>query len=200
MARHRRPSIPLIIIFIILLLLFFFAGTLVELVSNLTVQVTITYSYVEGNDPIVSITYYLPQEIADALAPKQPAGWTVNLSGNVLSLTGGTLNPGESVTVDCRLSKYVSSGTRTVTATSTTSTGVTNTYQTGLTIEDTFLLDLMWALYQNSIWLLILALIVLAITILLFIIGKKKDKEEERRGNLPPQHNPPLFLFGGRWI
>lgn len=181
MARRRRPSIPLIILFIILLLLFLFAGTLVELVSNLTVKVTLTYSYLEGTDPIVSITYNLPQEIADALVPKQPSGWTVNLAGNVLSLTGGTLSPGESVTVDCQLSKYVSGGTRTVTATSTTSTGATNTYQTGLTIPEAFLLGLMWALYQNSIWLLILAIIVLAVTILLFIIGKKKDKEEEQK-------------------
>ncbi|MCW4016838.1 MAG: hypothetical protein NWF06_10745 [Candidatus Bathyarchaeota archaeon] len=181
MAKRRRPSIPLIILFIILLFLFLFAGTLVELVSSLTARGSFTYTYMAGSEPIVSITYTLPQELADAIADEQAAGWTTNLAGNVLSLTGGTLNPGGSVTVDYRLSKYISGGTKAVTATGTTTSGATTTAQTSLQVPEAFLLALAWMLYQNAIWLLILAIIVLVLIIVLFILGKRKDKEQEQK-------------------
>jgi flagellar basal body-associated protein FliL len=187
MARRRRPSIPLIILFIILLLLFLLAGTLVQIASEFAGRGSFTYTYVAGNEPIVSITYTLPQDLADALVPKQTAGWTVNLANNVLSLTSGTLNPGGSVTVDYRLSKYIAGGTRTITATSTTSSGSTQTIQTPLPVPEAFLLAMMWMLYQNAIWLLILAIIVLVVIIVLFIRGKKKDKEQEQKEVTSPQ-------------
>jgi len=186
MARRRKPSIPLIILFIILLFLFFFAGTLVELVSNWAAQGSFTYTYVSGSAPIVSITYTLPQELADSMVPDQVAGWAVNLAGNVLSVTGGTLNPGGSVTIDYRLSKYIAGGTRTVTAMSKTSSGNTLTNQIPLQVPDTFLLGLVWMLYQNAIWLLVLAIIVLVLIIVLFILGRKKDKEQEQKEETNP--------------
>ena len=181
MARHRRPSIPLIILFIILLFLFLFAGTLVEIVSNWAARGSFTFSYLSGDEAIVSITYTLPQELADAIAPEQVAGWSVNLADNSLSLTGGTLNPGESVTVDYRLIQYIKGGTRTITAISTTASGTKSTTDSSLQVPEAFLLALAWMLYQNAIWLLVLAIIVLVIMIVLFIIGKKKDKEQEQK-------------------
>ncbi len=181
MARRRRPSIPLIILFIILILLFLFAGAFVELASDVSARGTFTYTYVSGNDPIVSITYTLPQDLADAMVPEQTSGWTVNLAANILSVTDGTLSPGQSVTVDYRLSKYVSGGTRTITATSRTTSGTTSTTTKPLEVPEAFLLALTWMLYQNSIWLLILAIIVLMIIIVLFILGKKKDEEQEQK-------------------
>ena len=181
MARRRRPSIPLIILFIILLFLYLFAGIFVELASSLSAQGSFTYNYLSGNESIVSITYALPQDLADAMVPEQTEGWTVTLSGNVLSVTGGTLNPGGSVTVEYRLSEYIEGGTRTVTATSTTTSGRSSTTQTSLEVPDALLLAFAWMLYQNAIWLLILAIIVLVIIIVLFIIGRKKDKEQEQK-------------------
>jgi len=115
------------------------------------------------------------------MIPEQAAGWNVNLAGNALSLTGGTLNPGGSVTVDYRLSQYIQGGTRTVTATSTTSSGSTSSTHVSLLVPEAFLLALAWMLYQNAIWLLVLTIIVLVIIIVLFIIGKKKDKEQEQK-------------------
>lgn len=181
MARRRRPSIPLIILFIILLLLFLFAGTLVELVSNWTARGTFTYNYISGQEPIVSITYMLPQDLADAMALEQTAGWTVTLTDNILSLTGGTLNPGESVTVYYRLTRYIEGGTRTITAISTTASGTASTNQSPLEVPEAYPLAFAWMLYQNAIWLLVLAIIVLVIIIVLFIIGKKKDEEQEQK-------------------
>jgi len=60
------------------------------------------------------------------MGPEQTAGWTVNVAGNILSVTGGTLNPTETVTIDYRLSKYIQGGTKTVTATSMTTSGATS--------------------------------------------------------------------------
>jgi len=181
MARSRRPSIPLIILFIILLFLFFFAGTLVELASQWSAQGSFTFNYLSGNEAIVSITYTLPQELADAIAPEQATGWAVNLADNILSVTGGTLNPGESVTVDYRLTHYIKGGTRTVTTTSTTASGIESTNDSSLQVPDAFLLAIVGMLHQNAIWLLVLAIIVLVIIIVLFIMGKKKDKEQENK-------------------
>ena len=115
------------------------------------------------------------------------AGWNVNLVNNELSLTGGTLNPGGSVTVDYRLSKYIAGGTRTITATSTTASGSTQNIQTPLPVPEAFLLAMMWMLYQNAIWLLILAIIVLVVIIVLFVLGKKKDEEQENKEATSPQ-------------
>ena len=116
MARRRRPSIPLTILFVILLLLFLFAGTLAELVSVWTAQGTFTFSFTGGDDPVVSIVYVLPEDLAGAIVPEQVEGWAVSLVGNNLSLTDGTLNSGESITVNYRLASYIESGTRTITA------------------------------------------------------------------------------------
>jgi len=181
MARRRRPSIPLIILFIILLLLFLLSGTIVELISKWAAQGTFTFSYTTGNDPIVSIDYTLPQDLADAMAPQQVEGWAVNLEDNILSLTDGTLNSGESVTVGYRLTKYIKGGTRSITATAATVNSIISTTESSLHVPEVFPLALAAMLHQNAIWLLLLAIIVLVIIIVLFIIGEKKDKEQEQK-------------------
>ena len=181
MAKRRRPSIPLTILFIIFLSLFLLAGPLVQIVSELTTRGSFTYTYEEGTESIVSITYTLPQDLADALVPKQTAGWNVNLVNNELSLTGGTLNPGESVTFDYRLSKYIAGGTRTITATGRTENGSIEPKQTPLQVPEAFLLAPVWMLYQNAIWLLIPATIVLVAIIVRFNRGNKRDKEQENK-------------------
>ena len=183
MAKRHRPSIPLIILFIILLLLFLFAGALVEIVSSLTSHGTFTFSYTSTvNDPIVSLTYTLPQDLADAMVGERAEGWTVNLEGNTLSLTDGTLNSGESVKVDFRLKEYIKGGTRTITVTGTRQSGdpLTPT-ESSLQVPEAFLLAIVCLLYQNAIWFLILAIIVLVIIIVLFIIGKKKEEEQKKQ-------------------
>ena len=181
MARSRRPSIPLIILFIILLLLFLLSGTLVELMSKWAAHGTFTFNYTSGNEDIVSIAYTLPQDLADAMALKQVEGWTVTLEDNILSLTDGTLNPGESVTVGYRLTKYIKGGTRTYTATATTESDTTIPTDESFEVPEVFPLALAEILHQNAIWLLVLAIIVLVIIIVLFIIGKKKDEEHEQK-------------------
>jgi len=176
MAKKTKPSIPLIILFIILLLLFFLAGTIVELVSNWSGHGSFTYSYTGGNEAIVSIEYELPQELADSMVLESTTGWEVSLGNSILSLAGGTLNPGESVTVNYRLKEYVAGGTKPVTITSTTESGAENTQQTNLQVEELIFLALANILYQNAIWLLVLAIIVLIVIITLFILGKRKEK------------------------
>jgi NADH:ubiquinone oxidoreductase subunit 3 (subunit A) len=180
MARRRRPSIPLIILFVILLLLFLLSGTIVDLMSRWAAQGTFTFNYASGSEAIVSIAYTLPQDLADAMAPQQVEGWTVNLEDNVLSLTDGTLNPGESVTVGYRLIKYVEGGTRTITATYTTESDDTSTSDSSLQVPEVFLLALAEMLHQNAIWLLVLAIVVLVVIVVLFILGEKKDEEQKQ--------------------
>ena len=181
MARKRRPSIPLIILFVILLLLFFLAGTLVDLTLGFSGNGTIRYSYSTGDTTIVSITYDLPQDLAEAIDPQPVSGWTINSAGNALSLTGGTLSPGQSVSMDFKLTKYITGGTKLITANAKTVDGrdmPTANYELDV---DTTVLGIMWLLYQNAIWFLILAIIVLVIIILLYIKGEKKNEEEQKK-------------------
>ena len=58
------------------------------------------------------ITYDLPQDLADAMNPQPVNGLTVNLAGNALSLTGGNFSPGQSVTIDYELTKYIIGGSK----------------------------------------------------------------------------------------
>jgi hypothetical protein len=179
MARRRRPSIPLIVLFVILLLLFLLAGTIFQLALDMTGEGHITYEYQQGSSPIVSITFGLPQDLAEAMDPELVTGWTVNLANNALTLTDGTLTQGQSITVDYKLTKYITSGTKQITATATTESGGKITTQRPLEV-DTVVLGLVWTFYQNAIWLLILAIIVLAVIIVLFVKGKKEDEKEQQ--------------------
>lgn len=194
MARRRRPSIPLIILFVILLFLFLLAGPLVDIVSSMSARGTFTFSYTSNvNDPVVSIIYTLPQDLADAMVTEQTEGWTVTLTDTSLSVTDGTLNPGESVTVNYRLKEYIKGGTRTITATATTADGnPLPPAESNLEVPDAFLLAFVGMLNQYAIWLLILAIIVLVIIIVLFIIGKKKDEEQENAEGETGPASPPV--------
>jgi hypothetical protein len=181
MGRKHRPSISLIILFIILLLLYIFSGSLVEIVSNWSGNGTFTYNYIQGSEAIVSVSYDLPQKLANAMVFQQTEGWTVSLNGNILSLTQGTLNPGSTLTVGYRLKEYVAGGTNAVNVTGTTVSGQKNISQTNLQIPDVVLLSLVGMLAQNAIWLLILAIIVFLVMVALLIKGEKKEQEPAKQ-------------------
>ena len=180
MARKRRPSIPLIILFVILLLLFFLAGTLFSLVLDFTGEGHIRFEYQQGSSTIVSITHTLPQDLAEAMDPQTVTGWSINLVSSDLRLTGGSLSPGQSVTVTYKLTKYITGGTKMISTTARTADGRDLTTERPLEVETT-VLGIMWLLYQNAIWFLILAIIVLVIIILLYIKGEKKNEEEQKK-------------------
>ena len=190
MAKRHRPSIPLIILFIILLLLFFLAGPLVDFISSTSARGSFTFSFTSTDPtPVVSVVYTLPQDLADAIVLEQTEGWTVTLEGTSLSLTDGTLNSGESVSVSYRLKEYIEGGTRTIPVTATRQGGIPlDTSETTLEVPEVFLLALASMLSANAIWLLILAIIVLVVIIVLFILGKKKEEEQEKaEGEASPE-------------
>jgi flagellar basal body-associated protein FliL len=182
MAKRRRPSIPLTILFVILLVLFLLAGPLADFIISGTSQGTFKFKFdsTRVDDPVVSIVYTLPQDLAEAMAPEQTEGWTVTLTGNTLSLTNGTLDAGESVTVSYRLTKYIESGTRNYTATATTRTGALIPSEKSLNVPELFPLAIAGMLTQNAIWLLVLALVVLVVIVVLFVLGERKKEEPEQ--------------------
>lgn len=182
--RRRRPSIGLIIIFIILLFLFFFSAWLVEIVSTWAGWGSFTYTYLTGDETIISITYALPLDLAEVMIHEQVAGWVVNLDGNILSLTGGPLNPGESVTVDYRLARYIRGGARTASVTAMLSGGETFTTESTLQVPEIFLLNFFRLIHLYRFWFLILAVLVLAIAIFRFVRGKKIEEKTPPPG--PP--------------
>ncbi len=175
MARKRRPSIGLIILFIILLMLYFFAGAIASLASQNSTG-SFVYDYSQGTEPIVSLTLEFPQDVANAIIFQSPSGWTTQMVDNTLCLSGGTLNPGNSVTINYNLNEYVSSGASSVKATSTTASGTKTVSNVSFMVVDATLLYITGLMVQYNIWFLILAIIVLIAVIALFIIGEKKQE------------------------
>lgn len=155
--------------------MFFFAETLVDIALDISGNGTLTYKYTQGDTTIVSITYDLPQDLAEAMDLKPVNEWTVNLTNNILSLTGGSLSPGQSINADFKLTKYITGGLKQFTVTGRTVDGRVLSNESSVEV-DTLFLGLMWAIYQNAIWLLILAVIVLVVIILLFLKGTKEDE------------------------
>ena len=175
MARKRRPSIGLIILFIILLVIYFFAGAIANYASQWSTG-SFVYSYSQGTEPVVSLTLELPQNVANAVNFQCPSGWTADMTDNTLCLAGGTLSPGDSLTVNYKLKEYISGGTSSVTVTSTTSSGTEMVSNIPFVVADTTLLYITGLIAQYSIWFLILAIIVLIAIIALYIIGEKKEE------------------------
>lgn len=186
MARKRRPSIGLIILFIILLLVYFFAGSIVNYASEYS-RGTFVYSYSQGTEAIVSLNLELPQNVANAILFQSPTGWTADMVNNTLSLTGGTLNPGDSITLDYQLQEYIASGTSSVSVTSTTASGTEMVNNVSFFMADATLLFIAGLIYQYSIWFLILAIIVLIAIIALFIKGEKKEEANNNSKTTPNQ-------------
>lgn len=100
----------------------FTADILAPYIGPLEYKGSMGYTYVEGTNPITRIT--IDSTVAEKLIVlNPPAGWTYTLTDNILELEGGSLNPGESVTLPVSLGGYIPPDDYPVTSTGYTSGG-----------------------------------------------------------------------------
>ena len=84
------------------------------------------FAYVEGENPITSVTFQVDPGIAGSLLILEvPAGWSHTFTGGTLELSGGSLSPGESLAVPVSLSSYVEPDEYPISSTGVTSGGET---------------------------------------------------------------------------
>jgi hypothetical protein len=84
------------------------------------------FAYVEGENPIIGITFEVDPRIAGSLLILEiPTGWSHTFSGGTVELSGGSLSPGERLAVPVSLSSYVEPDEYSISSTGVTSGGET---------------------------------------------------------------------------
>ena len=147
MASLRLPLVFLAIISVIAL----FTGIISPFIGPLEYTGQLTFSYIEGDTPIVKVVFQFNEEIGDRLiVVNAPSPWSWTKGGNSLSMTSGGLAPGDSLVVAVSFNRYVPPGERPFTAVGTTSGGESSTALGTLVVTEMLLLRILYilSLYQ----------------------------------------------------
>jgi UDP-2,3-diacylglucosamine pyrophosphatase LpxH len=114
----------------------------------------LTFSYTEGENPIVNVVFQFNEEIGESLiVVNAPSPWSWAQGGNILSMSGGSLAPGDSLVVAVSFNRYVPPGDRPFTAVGTTSGGESSTALGVLVVTEMILLKILYTLSQNQLYL-----------------------------------------------
>jgi len=142
--------LPLILM-IIISLIAAFANVVGVYVGPIEYQGTLTYVYVEGEDPIGFVAFTFDDYIADSLlVVESPSGWTHTQAGNVISLSGGPIYPGDSLVIEISAWKYVLPGSYLFTV-----SGGGATARGELFVTEMILLKIIWLLNDYLIPLMV---------------------------------------------
>ena len=115
--------IPLAVL-LILSVIAFFADPLSAIIGPLEYTGSLGYTYVEGENPIVQVVFLFEDEIGkQLLVTYAPPQWSWTQGGNSLTMTGGSLQPGDTLVVQVSFRKFVPPGEKLFQATGTTSAG-----------------------------------------------------------------------------
>ena len=105
-----------------------FANVISPFIGPLEYTGHLTYQYVEGDNPIVNVVFQFNEEIGEPLiVVSAPSPWSWIYGSNILSMTGGSLAPSDSLVVTVSFKWYVPPGDRPFTAVGTTSGGESST-------------------------------------------------------------------------
>jgi len=81
--------------------------------------------YGAGTEPVVSVSFQLPEQFNGAFSGFKATGWNTHIDGQTLTIDGGSLAPGNSLIIDYKIVKYVPPGSTSLSATFTTAGGQT---------------------------------------------------------------------------
>jgi hypothetical protein len=133
----------------------FSSGFLGDVVGPVEYTGYLVFEYPDGDNPITNIVFTVDSVIAGNLIIKDvPTAWSSSYSDGVLTLTGGSLSPGGSVSVAVSLNKYFEADEYLVNAVGTTSTGESSTSVGGLVVGELYLLNSLEVLSANRLPLL----------------------------------------------
>jgi hypothetical protein len=139
------------------------ASEIIFLAGNGTQKI----QYGEGTEPVVMIKIDLPTQVAQAIKQVNATGWTASIMGNTLTISGGTLLPGQSIDLSYKITKYVAPGTVNAPATFYTARGQSFPGTGNLAVS-----EIMY-LYQLFQWFGMLAVPFLLLMVPAFVFWKK---------------------------
>ncbi len=101
-------------------------------------QGRMSVEYVQGDSSITSALFVLPAELGQSITVTGALpGWSYAATGGTISLTGGSLQPGQTLWVQYALDKYVSPGTFPVEVTLTPAQGAPVTNNQSMSVDAT---------------------------------------------------------------
>ena len=158
----------------ILTLMAFFADPLGALIGPLEYTGSLSYTYVEGDNPIVKVVFQFDDEIGKQLiVTNAPPQWSWMQGGNILSMSGGSLQPGDTLVVQISFREFVPPGEKPFQATGITSAGEESIALGVLVVSLMVLLQVLSILALNRFYLLAATI---ALGILGVLLGGKKEK------------------------
>ena len=164
----------LVVIGIILTACGFTSDILGEYIGPIEFQGYLGFGYSEGVNPVNNIVFTVDPTIADNLIILNvPSMWSHSYNSGVLTLSGGSLNPGESVLVTVSLNKYFEEGEYAVNSIGTTTGGEQSQASGPLLVGELYLLNLLALTsdYRNP-----LAAVVGALLILEMILSQRRKR------------------------
>lgn len=122
----------------------FAADVLGEYIGPIEFKGYLVFEYPEGENPITNIVFTAPPSLADSLIIVDvPSPWSHSYGGGTLTLSGGSLGPGGTVSVTVSLNKYHEEGEYTVTSVGTTSNGEVSQASGPFIVSNLILLNLL---------------------------------------------------------
>lgn len=134
----------LLVIAIIITASGFTSDILGEYLGPINYKGYLVFDYPEGDNPINNIVFNVDSTLADNLIiVSVPSIWSYSYGGGVLTLSGGSLSPGGSVSVTVSLNKYIEDGEYAVSSVGTTSAGEVSQASGPLLVGNLILLNLL---------------------------------------------------------
>jgi hypothetical protein len=140
--------------------------------------------YTQGIEPVISVRFDLPHDLALALSDVKVAGWNAVVQDDSLVISGGQLQPGQTLDIQYKITKYVPPGTTNLQGTFTTSSGKSISAMGTVTVTETvYLLWFFSFLEQLTIPLFLCLLPALVLWKKDWIKGKLRPVEAEIETN-----------------
>jgi len=142
---YPLAPLGLVVLFAILVALSAFTEHASYWVGFIDGRGTISHAYLVGTEPIASVILELPPDMVGSIAMLTVTpGWNVALEGNTMSVTGGLLYPGQSLTIEYHLTKYVEPGSKQLTAVSYFVSGSTAVTQGIVDVRESIILKILF--------------------------------------------------------
>lgn len=155
-AKHSKAFVGPLVVLILATALAAFPDAMIKYVGYFEGRGSITYSYQKGTEPVTSVTIKLPPDVAGSIDLHETIpGWNIALKGDNLSITDGSLLPGGSLEVKYRVTRYIQSGSKELTITSTTSSGEIITAHGSMVVSETVILKILTFILDHRIPILI---------------------------------------------
>jgi hypothetical protein len=165
---------PIIVIGILLLGAGYAADLIGPIIGPIEYTGFIGFEYPEGENPIINIVFTVDPKVADKLLIVEvPSPWSHTYSSGTLTLSGGSLNPGGTLSVKVSLKEYVEAGEYLTSSIGTTSAGESSTAIGPLLVSQLYLLGLLDMAKSNQLPLIAL---VTGLTLLEILLNRRSGE------------------------